>query len=356
MDDKQHVFANRGGLQRDSSIELFRILATFMVLVVHFTGWFVGGVSDPFDATKPLSFRIGQTVIESLSVICVNSFLIISGWFGIRLKFKSIWKLYLLLVFIYVPFYLCECIALKQFSLPALINNLLVFTRESYFIQCYAVLMLLSPIINSFFEKYGRKSLILVLALWAIEAFMENIVGNESLGINSGYSLVHFVLMYMLARTAFLYKDKIVEVKRYRWLIGYFACAGIVCLLHLAGFSHTWDYSNPIVVIEAFCLFFVFLYKPFYNKAVNWIASSTLAVYIIHTTNPAYAVLVKLDSWLLESLPYLPYLLSYLGVCVIVFITSILYDKARLRLTSSITDKLYNKIAGIFKPLSVYER
>lgn len=355
MNDRQYVFANRGQ-QRDSSIELFRILATFMVLVVHFTGWFVGGVCDPFDATKPLSFRIGQTVIESLSVICVNSFLIISGWFGIRLKFKSIWKLYLLLVFIYVPFYLCECIALKQFSLPALINNLLVFTRESYFIQCYTVLMLLSPLINSFFEKYGRKSLILVLALWAIEALMENILGNESLGINSGYSLVHFVLMYMLARTAFLYKDKIVEVKRYRWLIGYFACAGIVCLLHLAGFSHAWDYSNPIVVIEAFCLFFVFLYKPFYNKAVNWIASSTLAVYIIHTTNPAYAALVKLDSWLLESLPYLPYLLSYLGICVIVFMISILYDKVRLRLTSSITDILYNKIAGIFKPLSVYER
>ena len=355
MNDRQYVFANRGQ-QRDSSIELFRILATFMVLVVHFTGWFVGGVRDPFDATKPLSFRIGQTVIESLSVICVNSFLIISGWFGIRLKFKSIWKLYLLLVFIYLPFYLCECIALKQFSLPALINNLLVFTRESYFIQCYTVLMLLSPLINSFFEKYGRKSLILVLALWAIEALMENILGNESLGINSGYSLVHFVLMYMLARTAFLYKDKIVEVKRYRWLIGYFACAGIVCLLHLAGFSHAWDYSNPIVVIEAFCLFFVFLYKPFYNKAVNWIASSTLAVYIIHTTNPAYAALVKLDSWLLESLPYLPYLLSYLGICVIVFMISILYDKVRLRLTSSITDILYNKIAGIFKPLSVYER
>ena len=151
-------------------------------------------------------------------------------------------------------------------------------------------------------------------------------------------------------------ENKIVEVKRYKWLIGYFACAGIVCLLHLAGFSHTWDYSNPIVVIESFCLFFVFLYKPFHNKVVNWIASSTLAVYIIHTTNPAHAALVELDSWLLESLPYLPYLVSYLGVCVIVFVVSILYDKVRLRLTLSITDKLYNKIAGIFKPLSVYER
>lgn len=28
--------------QRNSSVELFRIIATFLVLIVHFNGWFVG--------------------------------------------------------------------------------------------------------------------------------------------------------------------------------------------------------------------------------------------------------------------------------------------------------------------------
>ena len=30
-------------MERDSSVECFRILATFLVLLVHFAGWFVGG-------------------------------------------------------------------------------------------------------------------------------------------------------------------------------------------------------------------------------------------------------------------------------------------------------------------------
>lgn len=72
MDTKQEK-------QRDSSVEVFRILATFLVLIVHFTGWFVGGIRNPFDSTLDLSFRIGQTVISALCVVCVNCFLIISG-------------------------------------------------------------------------------------------------------------------------------------------------------------------------------------------------------------------------------------------------------------------------------------
>lgn len=60
--------------QRNSSVEIFRILATFLVLIAHFTGWFVGGLKNPFDSTLGLSFRIGQTVISALCVVCVNCF------------------------------------------------------------------------------------------------------------------------------------------------------------------------------------------------------------------------------------------------------------------------------------------
>lgn len=353
MNDRQYVFANRGQ-QRDSSIELFRILATFMVLVVHFTGWFVGGISDPFDSSLPLAFRIGQPIIESLSIVCVNCFLIISGWFGINLKFRSIWKLYTQLLFIYVPIYLLCSLYSGHFLISEFIDRLLVFTKENYYIQCYFVLLLLSPVINSFFEKYREKSLFLVLVLWSVEAFMENVFGNESLGINSGYSLIHFMMMYMLARAAFLYKDKIVEVKRYRWLIGYFACAGIVCLMHLAGFSHTWDYSNPIVVIESFCLFFVFSLKPFYNNVVNWVAASTLAVYIIHVTHPMPTLFRRVDMFLLTNLPYILYILAYFGICVIVFICCIFYDKCRARLTNPFMERMYSQLLKLFKFLTIY--
>lgn len=354
MEDRQAIQIGKDK-ERESNVELFRILAMFLVLVVHFTGWFVGGLADPFDSTKDLSFRMGQMVMEALSVVCVNCFLIISGWFGIRLKFKSIWKLYTLLFFIYVPFQLVATACTGDFSFMQLADNLLVFTRESYFVQCYLMLMFLSPVINAFFEKYGKNVLGLVLVLWGIEAFMANVRGNVSLGINDGYSLIHFILMYMLARTAALYKDEILKVKRNWWLIGYFVCAGLVCMGHLVGFAHTWDYSNPIVVIESFCLFFPFLYKKFYSRRVNWLAGSAFAVYIIHTTEPVLNVLKETDIWLLQNLNYWLYLPAYLLLCVLVFLVCVIYDKCREWLTQPLTDRIYNVLNPKLKRLFVYE-
>jgi surface polysaccharide O-acyltransferase-like enzyme len=83
--------------KRNSSVELYRIVATITVLVVHYNGWFVGGMPDRLDLSQLSAFRIGQAVIESASCICVNMFLIISGYFGIRFKGSSLLKICLLL-------------------------------------------------------------------------------------------------------------------------------------------------------------------------------------------------------------------------------------------------------------------
>lgn len=341
--------------KRDSSIETFRILATFLVLIVHFNGWFVGGITDPFDSEKDFSFRMGQMLISSLSVVCVNCFLIISGWYGVKFKLRSIWNIYILLVCIYVPFQLISSIYTGNFSIFQLINNLLAFTRESYFVQCYLMLIFLSPIINSFIEKYGHKILSFVIVFWLIEIVMENLIDNKCLGFEDGYSLIHFILIYMLARTASIYKNKLLEVRRKKWIIGYFTCALLVCIGHILGFKHNWDYSNPIVVIESFCLFFIFIYKPFYNKKINWLAKSTFAVYIIHISSPVYNILVRVDNWLLGSLNYYAYVPSFIFVCVIIFFIGILYDKSREFLLSQLTDKLFNIINVKLKRFFIYE-
>lgn len=341
--------------ERDSSIELFRIIATFTVLSVHFTGWFVGGISNPHDNSLDLSFRVGQMIIESLSIICVNCFLIISGWYGMKLRFSSIWKLFTIIFFIYVPFQIIESIYTGNFSIRAFINNVLVFTRESYFVQCYTMLLFLSPILNTFIEKYGKGILNYVLIFWGIEIIMEAMWDNKSLGFENGYSLIHFILIYMLSRMANLYKDKIMQIKRTYWIIGYFLCASIVCLLHLVGYNHTWDYSNPIVVLESFCLFFPFIYRSFYSKWINWIASSTFAVYIMHTCNPLFSVLCKADNYLLNHFSYTIYLPSYLALITLTFIFCILYDKIRIKLTDRFTDIIYKKINKKISHISLYE-
>lgn len=314
----------------------------------------VGGMPKHFDLSNPTFFRISQAAIESLTAVCVNSFLIISGFFGIKLKMQSIWKIWLLLISIYVPFYVVNSIFINEFSIIAFQNNICAFTRESYFVQCYLMLMLLSPIFNSFIEKYNRyQILIYVIFLWIIEFSLDILVKNQSLGFNHGYSLIHFVLMYLLGRSAYQFKKEIIQIRKLYYVFGYMICALMLFVAYICvGRPQIiFAYSNPIVIIESFCLFFCFIYTPFHNRVINTIASSTFAVYIMHTCSPMYEFCCFMDSYLLKNYCYSSYVLLLSLFIILIFSFCILYDKIRLILTERITDRAFVYLENKFKNL-----
>lgn len=343
-----------GGGGRNSSIELFRLLATFFVLVVHLNGWMAGGLADFGDQNIGLDHKIGQLIIQSLTVVAVNCFLIISGWFGLKLKFSSVWKIWVLLFSIYVPFYLFDVFTGgNTFSIVTLLNQTIALSCESYFIQNYLMLMFLSPMLNSFIENNRDKVTVYAISLFVIEVTMESIFRNECLFIKDGYSLIHFVTIYMLARAAFINKEKIICIDKRLWIVGYFICAAVIIALSFTEYKHTWSYSNPIVVLESFMLFFPFLYKDFSNKFINRIAAGAFAVYVIQVTNPVCRGLFKLDQYALSTLPYHAYLPIMLVFACFFFVICILYYEVSQRLLSPILNPLCrffeNKIKLIVK-------
>lgn len=332
-----------GKKQRNSSVELFRILATFLVLIVHLNGWMAGGLVDWSNENISLQHKIIQLIIQSLTVVCVNCFLIISGWYGLKLKFASVWKMWVMLFSIYVPFYLLSCIfGSSDFSAVTFAKKMLAFPCESYFVQNYLMLLFISPVLNAFVEKHRDRLTIFALSLFTIEVVMESIFQNKCLHIDEGYSLFHFVTMYMLARAAYMHKEKIIQIKKMWWVIGYFICAAIVCLLHFTPYKYNWGYSNPIVVIESFMLFFPFLYGIFYNKFINWVAGGAFAVYIIQVTNPVCGSLFTLDQYVLNQYPYTTYLIFMSLFSVVFFALCLVYNQVMQRI-----------LAPIVKPLGI---
>lgn len=198
--------------KRNSSVELFRILATLMVVIVHYNGWLAGGMPDHFDLSGASFCTVSQAVIEGFTAVCVNCFLVITGFYGVKLKPKTFWNMWILLVSIYVPCEIVMQIHEGAFSPRPLIDDLIAFTRESYYVQDYLMLVFLSPVLNTFIDKYGKKILPYALVFWGIEIVFDWLRHNQSLGFAQGYSLIHFILMYILGRTAFLYKDVIRNV------------------------------------------------------------------------------------------------------------------------------------------------
>lgn len=346
---KNTILAERSSKrpQRNSSVELYRIIATFAVLIVHFNVWFVGDWPlGSYDINNPTIFRTTQMIITAATIVCVNMFIVISGYFGIKLKVSSILKLCIYLALIYVPLYFAKCVSEHDFSTMALIDRLFVISNAGYFIQCYFMLMILSPVLNAFLDKYGKKSLKWVLLFWALEFWFGCIMDVEELGYRDGHSVIHFVLIYMIARCVRFYEDDIKKINLWYWVLGYLCSTAVVVITYIMDINWCWDFSNPALVLSAVCSFIPFLYKTYYNKYINWIASGTLAVYIIHVTVRIRSILMTVDRNLLDTNIYPVYLIKAFAVILIVFVSSVLYGVVCNSISNRVTkgiDNITNK-------------
>lgn len=143
--------------KRNSSIELFRIIAMLFVVIVHCNGWLVGGIPSDFDEQHISLFRVSQATIQAFTCTCVNMFLLISGYFGLKLKWKAILKIYLLLITVTIPFYLVNSYLTHSFSFRQLLSQFMAFSKSGYFVECYLLLMFFSPVFNCFVKKNRKE-------------------------------------------------------------------------------------------------------------------------------------------------------------------------------------------------------
>ena len=137
---------------RNSNIELLRIVCMLMVVVLHFNnnGANTGIVNMPAVLTGRLTWGF---LVESLCLVAVNCFVLISGYFAIKLKVRSLLKFYLQCFFIGLVSYLvyvglCDDFGVDSvFTVQIMAERLLAFTHNGWwFVVSYVGLMLLSPL------------------------------------------------------------------------------------------------------------------------------------------------------------------------------------------------------------------
>ena len=339
---------------RNSSIELFRIIAMLFVVIVHCNGWLVGGIPEDFDENNISTFRVSQATIQAFTCSCVNMFLLISGYFGLKLKWKSILKIYMLLISVTIPFYLVNCYLGDVFSFGGLLAKFFAISSSGYFVECYLFLMFFSPVLNAFVEKEGKRMLYWTLSFWTIEIYFEFLIHDEDLGFSEGYSFIHFVLIYMIGRTIYLYRDVLFNMKESLWSISYLLFVFAILFFYVfLDMRSAYFYTCPFNVLASCSLFIVFAKRTFYSKWINWIASSTFAVYIIHIHQPVIHWLRTIDVKILEEYSYSRYILIMGGIIIIIFVGGVLYDKTAKLFTSPVVNYVDRQIQRVYKCLSL---
>ena len=285
---------------RQSNVELLRLLAMFMVLLLHAVQsfqWPSGG----FLMSQPRLVHLGFSFVEMISVVAVNVFVLISGWFGIRPTTRGLGK------FLYQCVFCCLVVDAVLWAVGAgtpsfsMLFEAFTLQQTGWFVPSYLLLFLLSPVLNAYVETTDeptqRRVLISLFVAQSIGAFVLKIFAD----FNYGYSLLSFVCLYLLAQYVRRFQlQRLARLRSGFFLLIFFGVAllhvliGSIALFGFGSkvFQQIILYSSPLVVLQALALLLYFTRQTLSSTLVNRIAAGSFAVYLIHQhpgARPFYA-------------------------------------------------------------------
>ncbi len=333
---------------RDSNMELLRIVAMLLVCVIH-ANFRALPIPTYEEAYANVSSSILRFFTESLSVICVNLFILLSGWYGIKFKFNR------LIDFISQVFFfsiLCAGIYYgihpEDFSIKEAIGNILLTDQWDYwFVKSYLCLYLFAPVLNAFVEKSDKKTFgVFLLSFYIFQTFYAFVFWNGASYLQNGYSALSFMGLYLLARYIRLYPlciwrlPKWCDMAIYGGIVICTTIISFVLLRHNLPTGNLFYYSSPLVIIAAIHFMLFFTKIQLQNRVINWIASSAFAVYLLHSN--VYFASTYYDNIILNwfnELSRSSFLFHTAIFIFVVFFLAICIDKLRIVLIGTILKK-----------------
>lgn len=271
---------------RKSNIELLRILAMCMVMMLH-VGNTALGVPTPADAHAAPASVLARIFFNVLANPSVDAFVLISGWFGLRFAWRGLAAFVFQCVFVTWGVLLAFCAAGHAPHTAADLHAQL-FVR-SWFVQAYLGLYVLAPALNLLIGQSRQRHTQLLLGLFLMEMAWDFLSPHEHF-FQAGYSTMHFCLLYLLARHVRLYGAPAFVRARAGLLFVLTTAAvslAVFLLLRLGVRQAFWlqSYVSPATVFAALCLLLAFDKLRLQSTAVNRVAAASFAVYLLHT-NP----------------------------------------------------------------------
>ena len=266
---------------RNSGIELLRILSLFMIFWMH-------GAASAYGNKFGEIAGILISVIGNMGVAC---FVLISGYYGIKLNIKKMMHLDLMLVFFSWLSLLMQFVWGKPVGGEAILSYLLpVIGKQSWYFTCYFALVFLSPFLNEMVEKLGEHRLKQLLVTMLVIFSVVTTVFFFDINEDGGKGVVHMTMLYLIGRYLGVYKtEKVYETKK---LVKVFlVTAGINFMLNLALYLVSGSVQNRyardnslFTIIQAICVFLIFRNIYFENQRINRLAKHVPAVFMFEWT------------------------------------------------------------------------
>lgn len=284
-----------GKRNRDSNLEILRILCILAIIGDHFTGQ--ASISEWGGLWQDLFY----CAVTSLSRVACSVFIIISAWFSIDrgVKIKKILHIWLMVITYSVALTLFMYVRGKAGKENLYISFFPVLGSSSslWFAGYYILLMLLSPMLNLTLEKMNRSISEFVLFFLSIFVVLYPTI-SARLGV---FSSDLFVLIFLYLLTGYIKKYRNDLPKSKRFVLAGISIWGGVTLLRALSFLNSGSRLYIWSLIQEYCEFYrarmqtipnlIIAYSLFFgfknlkvrnSKIINLLASATLGVYCFH--------------------------------------------------------------------------
>ena len=305
--------------KRNSSVELLRIIAMFFILICHAV---LGIQHLPLgvEIRDNVFYSLGSISISSIAITGVDVFVLISGWFGITFKVRSVLKIVFETLFLLILIYTCVLLlGIDTLSMKG-IRLCLALTHEYWFIMAYIGLCIFAPVFQTYYCLL-----------------------TDTVDYYGGYSIVFFCGLYLTARYFRVYTPQFMSKNAKQLLIVTFASIVVISTFSLVALGHPakmFRYDNPLVIVLSLSLLYIFVNRTFSNSFINWLAGSCLSVYIIHYNPYVFRHFQLVIQNLMESDGML-YALKLTAFLSLVFLVCVLVDQIRIFIWKRIVTKLH---------------
>ena len=186
---------------RNANMDLLRIFSMFLIILLHSIDH--SGVLEQAEFSST-AINLWVRFTYMLTQVCVNLYVLISGYFLVKSKFRlqKLVALWLEVAFYsFIIKFVFMLVGYRPFSVASLISCLVpVFTGRYWFITIYFGLYLIFPFLNIAIKAMNkRQHTLLNIVLFALFSVMVSIYPSYK-GMNSGggWGLAWFVCCILL--------------------------------------------------------------------------------------------------------------------------------------------------------------
>ena len=322
---------------RDSNMELLRIIAMIGILVLH-ADFFALGFPKMGDCSSSPLFTIFRFFIESIFIISVNLFVLLSGWYGIKPRKRSFLNLCFQIFFFNILFF---CIFSFITPHDALcwdgISSIFMIDSRFWFVKSYILLYFLSPVLNSFAPNTTKNRFFFILVGFFLFQSFYGWFFKSVRWFYDGYSTISFIGLYLLAQYLRHFVtcscNHIILLLLFLFFVIFnTATAFIFAASDKDYYSNLlFCYNSPFVILASVVVFLLFQNFSLRSNLINYIAISSFAVFLFHANHffldRVYVPIIR--YWFTNDLVVV-FLLKVFIFIVIVFGASIAIDKIRI--------------------------